>query len=133
MVPTTLVALDRIPVNANGKADRSALLAAAARASSSGPPGGGSSGEPDADEVTLVTGEIWREILDVEHAAPEGDFLMLGGHSIKALRLLSRLDEELGAVIELVDFLDRPTLGRLVELVREAVADDAEVPDAHAE
>jgi len=141
MVPTATVVLDRIPVNANGKADRSALLAAAAQAPppvaaqapSPADPGGTPSG-PYLDEVVLVTGEVWREILGVERAMPGDDFLMLGGHSIKALRLLSRLDEELGAVVELVDFFERPTLGRLIELVREAVgAGDAEVPDARAE
>ncbi len=119
MVPTTLVELDRIPVNANGKADRDALLAAASRTPSIGPP----ADPADADEVTLVTGEVWRETLGVERAVPEDDFLMLGGHSIKALRLLSRLGEELGAYIELADFFEQPTLGRLVELVREASDD----------
>ncbi len=118
MVPT-LIALDRIPVNANGKADRSALLAATVRTPPPADPGG-----LDADEVTLVTGELWRETLGVERAVPEDDFLTLGGHSIKALRLLSRLGEELGVVVELGDFFERPTLGRLVELVREAVPDE---------
>lgn len=133
MVPAVTVVLERIPVNANGKADRSALLAAAAQAPPPPAPetSAGTSGGPDLDEVALVTGEVWREILGVERARPGDDFLTLGGHSIKALRLLSRLDEELGAVVELVDFFDRPTLGRLIELVREDLG--LEVPDARAE
>lgn len=135
MVPTVTVVLDRIPVNANGKADRPALLAAA-----QAPPAdpGGTPGGPDLDEAARVTGEVWREILGVERARPADDFLMVGGHSIKAMRLLSRLDEELGAVVDIVDFFERPTLGRLVELVREATScpldpDGAEVPDVRAE
>jgi len=63
---------------------------------------------------------VWCEVLGVEEARPEDDFLMLGGHSIKALRLLSRLEQEFGVTVELSDFFAAPTLSRLVALLQSA-------------
>ncbi|MER5360580.1 acyl carrier protein [Streptomyces sp. NPDC002785] len=51
-------------------------------------------------------------------ARPEDNFLNAGGHSIKAMRLLALLDEELGVTIDLVEFFENPTLRGLTALVR---------------
>lgn len=144
MVPSRLVALDRIPVNANGKADRSAILAATVTASPpsapqpspGSPPAASAANSPAAgglpaaavedaggrggEEVAAAVGAVWCEVLGVEEARPEDDFLMLGGHSIKALRLLSRLEQEFGVTVELSDFFAAPTLSRLVALLQSA-------------
>jgi len=126
MVPTRLVALERIPVNANGKADRSAVLAAigivtapepAPREQSSGVPAPERTPEVE-DEAVAAVSAVWCEVLGTDDARPEDHFLMLGGHSIKALRLLSRLEQEFGVSVELADFFDDPTLYRLVTLVQ---------------
>ncbi|AGL19083.1 non-ribosomal peptide synthetase [Actinoplanes sp. N902-109] len=108
LVPT-LVVLDRIPVNANGKADRTALLAASRPAP-----------EPIEEPETGAVAAIWCEVLDREHARPGDNFLTHGGHSLLALRLLSRLDEELGVQLDLADFLADPTLRGLTALVAQA-------------
>ncbi|GFH37942.1 non-ribosomal peptide synthetase [Streptomyces pacificus] len=137
MVPEVAV-LDRIPVNANGKADRTALLAAlgpaaagmtapaggplppspspgAVRPPAEAEPGGG---EDPHDALARGVHTLWCEALGTARAHPEDNFLALGGHSIKALRLLARVDEEYGADIELVHFLTSPTLRELTALVR---------------
>ncbi|MFJ2034176.1 amino acid adenylation domain-containing protein [Streptosporangium sp. NPDC087985] len=142
MVPTRLVALDRIPVNANGKADRSAVLAAAgivtvnepaAREPASGASAPGRPVEAEGDrgaadvedEVTAMVSAVWCKVLGTDEARPEDHFLMLGGHSIKALRLLSQLEQEFGVSVELADFFADPTLYSLIALFRRPVDTNA--------
>ncbi|MBB1245777.1 acyl carrier protein, partial [Streptomyces durbertensis] len=76
---------------------------------------------PGSDPLGEKVAALWRNVLATERALPGDDFLNHGGHSLKAMRLLALLDEELGADVELVDFLENPTLGGLTALVREQV------------
>ncbi len=62
---------------------------------------------------------LWCEALGTDKARPEDDFVALGGHSIKALKLLARVEEKLGAAVDLADFLADPTMRGLVAAVRD--------------
>ncbi|WP_156723538.1 non-ribosomal peptide synthetase [Streptomyces apocyni] len=129
MLPTVVV-VDRVPVTPNGKADRTALLdtLSQTRRENNAPDVAQDTGrqpqEPHPDEVDETVAALWRKVLDTERALPGDDFLNLGGHSLKAMRLLALLDEELGADVELVDFLENPTLGGLAALVREQLGEE---------
>ncbi|MFF3125395.1 amino acid adenylation domain-containing protein [Streptomyces sp. NPDC057908] len=119
MLPTVIV-VDRIPVTANGKADREALLSASAGAGA----GGRTPAEPadpsqDGDPVDGTVTALWQEVLGTGSARPQDNFLNAGGHSIKAMRLLALLGEELDVTIDLVDFFENPTLRGLTTLVRQ--------------
>ncbi|MFI5751902.1 amino acid adenylation domain-containing protein [Streptomyces sp. NPDC051644] len=118
MLPTVIV-VDRIPVTANGKADREALLSASAGAGSGdGAPAEHTDAAQDSHPVDGAVTALWQEVLGTGSARPEDNFLNAGGHSIKAMRLLARLDEELDVTIDLVDFFENPTLRGLTTLVR---------------
>nr|WP_078847034.1 non-ribosomal peptide synthetase [Streptomyces xiamenensis] len=122
LVPV-VVPLDRLPVNASGKTDRAALLAgplAPAAAPEQEPAGSPGDGDPLTGRVTA----LWCEVLDVPAVRPGDSFLALGGHSIMALRLLARLDEEFEVTVDLGDFFADPTPAGLTALVREAGAAD---------
>ncbi|MFF2375564.1 amino acid adenylation domain-containing protein [Streptomyces xiamenensis] len=122
MVPV-VVPLERLPVNASGKTDRAALLAgpiAPQAAQEQEPAGNPGDGDPLTGRVTA----LWCEVLDVPAARPGDSFLALGGHSITALRLLARLDEEFEVTVDLGDFFADPTPAGLTALVREAGAAD---------
>ena len=86
MVPTYFVFTDAIPVTSNGKADRRALLALShtAQVSSSRyvvP--------RTAAEERLAA--IWTELLQLEQVGAEDDFFALGGNSLSALQLSTRI------------------------------------------
>ncbi|MFF1503966.1 amino acid adenylation domain-containing protein [Streptomyces sp. NPDC058316] len=117
MLPT-LIVVDRIPVTANGKADREALLSTSAAAGGCAP---AESADPsqDGDPVDGTVAALWQEVLGTGSVRPEDNFLNAGGHSIKAMRLLALLGEELDVTIDLVDFFENPTLGTLTVLVRQ--------------
>nr|APD72141.1 non-ribosomal peptide synthetase 10 [Streptomyces sp.] len=119
MLPTVIV-VDRIPVTANGKADREALLSASAGAGAGGcAPAESADPSQDGDPVDGTVTALWQEVLGTRSARPEDNFLNAGGHSIKAMRLLALLGEELDVTIDLVDFFENPTLRGLTTLVRQ--------------
>ncbi|MEV8057108.1 amino acid adenylation domain-containing protein [Streptomyces antimycoticus] len=89
MVPSAFVALERFPLNANGKVDRRAL-AAPHRASL----------RSDHAYVAPRTGterllaKIWSEVLGVEEIGVHDRFFELGGHSILMIQVLAAARRE---------------------------------------
>ncbi|MCG5216040.1 phosphopantetheine-binding protein [Streptosporangium soli] len=60
-------------------------------------------------------GEIWRRVLDVPEDLADATFFDLEGESISAVRLVSRIEEELGIAIEVGDiFEEDPNLESLI-------------------
>ncbi|CAM3673099.1 non-ribosomal peptide synthetase [Halomonas casei] len=83
MVPGTVVTLDTLPLNANGKVDRKALPEPELASSSKyEPPQGG---------VEEALAEIWSEVLSVECVGRHDNFFELGGHSLLALKVLEKM------------------------------------------
>ena len=68
-----------------------------------------------------IAASLWCESLGVDRALPEDNFIALGGHSIKALKLLARIEDKLGVAVDLAYFLADPTLRALTA----AIADQA--------
>ncbi|MEO6089074.1 MAG: amino acid adenylation domain-containing protein [Umezawaea sp.] len=116
LVPAALVAMDVFPLTRNGKLDLRALP------------------EPDrpVDEVevrepTTPTErqlvELWRSVLGVESIGRDTNFFDLGGHSLKATRLVSRIAGEFSVDVPLRLLFDNPTIaGLAVEVDRLAPA-----------
>jgi phthiocerol/phenolphthiocerol synthesis type-I polyketide synthase E len=61
--------------------------------------------------------ELWCRALGVPSAKPEDSFFQLGGESLSLVRLLRDVREQTGVRIAVAELLDKPTFGRLVELV----------------
>lgn len=91
MIPSALMTLDALPLNANGKVDRKALPAPSVTADLPGTEPGTPIQEIVRDLFAEVVGLPRREV----HA--DSDFFRIGGHSLAAARLLSRARETLGA------------------------------------
>lgn len=120
MVPN-LLAVREIPLTANGKVDRRSLTEQAATAAA----------YPDEVEagVDVTAGRaetlaaVWREVLNVAQVRGSDSFFALGGDSIKAIRVVTRLRAQ-GLHLEVRDFMEEPVLNRLAER-SEAVQQDA--------
>ena len=66
---------------------------------------------------------IWRELLGVAQVGPDDDFFDLGGHSLIAIRLMTRIKRDFGVRFDLSAIFEASTVAALAALVR------AERPD----
>jgi amino acid adenylation domain-containing protein len=67
---------------------------------------------------TIAT--VWGEALGWEGLAADTDFFELGGDSLAAVQMLFAVEELISVQVDFADFLEKPTLGALVELVAKA-------------
>jgi amino acid adenylation domain-containing protein len=112
LIPSALVILDALPRTASGKVDRRALPAP-------GPAGPSSpTGGAPRDDTEAAIARIWCEVLGIAAASVDDDFFALGGHSLKASRLVARLQRDLGVALALVDVLRHPTIAGLAAAAR---------------
>jgi non-ribosomal peptide synthase protein (TIGR01720 family) len=87
MVPFRVIVIDELPLNQNGKLDRSAL-----------PPFENVDREVKSDEeprtpVEEILAAIWAEILGVTHVGINDNFFELGGDSILSIQVVARANQ----------------------------------------
>lgn len=68
---------------------------------------------PNADGIAVALFDLWCETLRCKTAGREDNFFDAGGHSVLAMRFLSKLERTLGLVVSLDEFLKDPRLGAL--------------------
>ncbi len=112
MVPTYFIYLDAMPLTANGKVDTKSL--------------------PDIDdaqfseeavyvaprnelEKQLVT--IWQEVLQRDKIGVEDSFFALGGHSLKAIQVITKIQKLSNIKIELKEMYSEPTIANLASYI----------------
>ncbi len=116
MVPSAFVPVWEMPLTPNGKVDRKALPA----------PEYGRS-EEDSDYVgprTPVEEEmarIWASVLGVECVSVHDNFFDIGGHSLGATQIISRLREAFHVELPLRNLFETPTVAGLAESVELAL------------
>ena len=126
MVPSVFVPLDAIPLTANGKVDRKAL--------------------PEPDWSTTVKtvapsspleqqlAALWAEVLGLSAVERDAGFFELGGNSLMAIQMLTRVQRETATEVPLRQFFGEPTVAGLASLVAQAkVASDQAQSDASSE
>ena len=111
MVPAAFVFLDDLPLTPNGKVDRNALPDPET--------------VPARDECNYVEARtpleqslvhIWQEVLGLSHISAGTDFYHVGGHSLAAMRIVSRVRTELGIPLTVADIFQTRTIERLAGL-----------------
>lgn len=105
MVPSAVVVMESLPLNANGKLDRKALPEPDFA--------GGERYEAPLGEIEKTLATIWSEVLGVDRIGRNDNFFDLGGHSLLLLRLHSRLEERLNLHPSVVDLFKYPTIESL--------------------
>jgi amino acid adenylation domain-containing protein len=126
MVPAAYAAIDAVPMTANGKVDRRALLAMEVERA-----GGAAASEYAAPRTPLeeVLVGIWQEVLGVEEVGIQASFFELGGHSLRAMQVVSRIRVVLGVELPLRALFEAPSVAELAARVERLRRGDAEEAD----
>lgn len=112
MIPAVFVALDELPLNANGKLDHRALPVPGARAENRY--------VAPRTEIETVLAEVWSAVLGVDQVGVEDNFFGLGGDSILSIQVVSRA-RQAGLTVSSKDLFQHQTiaeLGRVVTMRR---------------
>ncbi|GHO79997.1 hypothetical protein KSD_77680 [Ktedonobacter sp. SOSP1-85] len=112
MLPSAFVELDALPLTTNGKVDRRALplpdISARERGASLVAP------RTAIEEVIAGT---WRDVLGIQHIDMYDNFFEVGGHSLLAMRVISRIRAVLQMDIPLRVLFEEPTIAGLAQHV----------------
>ncbi|MEU9497960.1 amino acid adenylation domain-containing protein [Streptomyces sp. NPDC048196] len=117
MVPAAVVVLDALPLTDSGKLDRQALP-------EPGPRPVVSTWMARTPEEEVLCG-LFAECVGVVGTGVDDDFFALGGDSLAAIRLVSRIRDTLGFDLSVRDLFAAPTVSRLTERLRLGVPGDA--------
>ncbi|WP_189152426.1 AMP-binding protein, partial [Streptomyces lacrimifluminis] len=110
MVPSALVVLQALPLNANGKVDRRALPVPDAAEE----PGDGHVAPRTVTEERIA--EVWAQVLGLERVGVEDGFFEIGGHSIRAVALVGAL-RSAGYDVGVRDVFEHRTVAELSEFL----------------
>ena len=110
MTPARYVFMDAFPRTPSGKLDRRALP-------EPDEPAGDQKYEPPRDEMEKAIAAIWSEVLAVERVGIHDDFFLLGGHSLMAVQVITRIRETLNVETPLKRLFASPTLAEFAATV----------------
>ncbi|MEH1796175.1 amino acid adenylation domain-containing protein [Nostoc sp.] len=114
MVPAAFVILDSLPLTPNGKVDRRNLPACDRT-------------RPDLEETFVAARNpiektlavIWTELLGLERIGVNDNFFCLGGHSLIATQILSRVREVFQVELSFQQIFANPTIAGLAQLIKQ--------------
>ncbi|KAG0195852.1 hypothetical protein BGX28_000525 [Mortierella sp. GBA30] len=99
--------MDVFPLTPSGKLDRHALPVPSDDAFAR------QSYEPPQGTIEAALSDIWAEILNLLRVGRHDDFFMIGGHSLLAVRMVSRVRHILGFEISIRTIFEAPTIAKL--------------------
>ncbi|MCP4214565.1 MAG: amino acid adenylation domain-containing protein, partial [bacterium] len=116
MLPSYFVPLEKIPLTPNGKVNRKALpepeFSETAKGKSYVAPG---------DKIEEKVAEIWSDILGLEKTAISinANFFQMGGHSLKATIMISKIHREFDSKMPLTEIFKSPTIRGIAQYIKE--------------
>jgi acyl carrier protein len=113
MVPSYFVEVEGIPLTPNGKVDRRALPEPQIEA--------GEGYAPPTTQIEKELVNLWAEVLPVPAAAIgiDDNFFSLGGHSLKATILTSKVHKVFDVKLPLLEIFKTPTVKKLARYIKD--------------
>ncbi|WP_457652925.1 amino acid adenylation domain-containing protein [Rhodocaloribacter sp.] len=112
MIPAAYVVLDALPQTPNGKTDRRALPAPGRARPDLGAPYA-----PPRSPAEAALAEIWAETLGLDRVGIHDRFLDLGGDSLRAIEILSRVLNAFHVELPLRSLFDAPTVAEMAAML----------------
>ncbi|MFI6509059.1 phosphopantetheine-binding protein [Streptosporangium sp. NPDC050855] len=69
---------------------------------------------PVASDIERRVERIWKDVLGVAEFPSDATFFELGGQSVSAVRIIARIEEEIGVTIDMGDLFEDPDLATFV-------------------
>ncbi|NEQ80763.1 MAG: amino acid adenylation domain-containing protein, partial [Moorea sp. SIO2I5] len=113
MVPSGLMVLSQLPLTPNGKVDRKALPVMDMASSVS------TEYVAPETQTQKVLAEIWGEVLGIEHIGIHDNFFDLGGHSLMATQVVSRVGQAFSVELSVSKLFQNSTIAQLAEVLVE--------------
>ncbi|WP_063048903.1 non-ribosomal peptide synthetase [Nocardia arthritidis] len=123
MMPSALVELSALPLNASGKLDRKALPAPAVEVREF---------RAARNPVEQAVAQVLADLLGVERVGIDDDFFALGGNSLLATRAVARVNEALRSQVTVRDLFEAPLVAALAARVEAGGAGTARPPLARS-
>ena len=123
MLPSVFVFVDALPLTPSGKIDRQAL-----------PPADGARGEmaqgfvAPRTEIEELIAQTWENVLKLDRVGIDDNFFDIGGYSILAIQIVSRLREAFNREIGVRALFEKPTVAGLAGEIERLIRDGS-VPD----
>lgn len=111
MIPAFFIEIEKIPLTDNGKIDKKALphseyINVQSRAIKM----------PTTEIETLLYG-IWKDVLESENFGIEDDFFEIGGHSLRAVKVIALINRKMNIHVKLGLFFEHSTIKELARVI----------------
>jgi len=125
MVPAFIMQIERIPVTRNGKLDKRALPEPEATS--------GQTYVAPRNKLEETIASVFADILGVARVGIEDNFFEMGGHSLRATRVINQIEVKTGVRLPLKTIFAAPTVRLLAKEVGQAYANEyLPIPKAEA-
>jgi len=109
MVPSLFMELEKFPLTPGGKIDRKALPEPKIKAAVEY--------KAPRNEVEKQLQKIWQEIFESEHIGIDDDFFAIGGHSLRAAVMISKIHQTFNITLPLGEVFKSTTIKALAEYI----------------
>jgi acyl carrier protein len=114
MIPSSFVLLDALPIKPNGKVDRRALPDP-----DNARPNIDRAYKTPATKTEAQLTSIWSGVLSVDPVGVHDNFFDLGGHSLAASRVVSRVIQTFALELPVKALFDAPTVAEMAAIVEQ--------------
>jgi amino acid adenylation domain-containing protein len=111
MIPQTFMQLDSLPLQSNGKVNLRGLPKPVHAIRSFEPPG---------NETERLLAQMWMELLELDAVGRNDHFFEIGGHSLRAIGLLTKIRMQFQVKLSLQDIFRAPTVEQLAAMIQGA-------------
>ena len=116
MIPSHFKHVTQLPLTANGKLDKSILKNLNLTQLDMDTPFVAPKGE-----IEILVSKIWKEVLVLDQLGVADNFIALGGHSLAAIRLTTRINEELDMELPINKVFEYPTVAQYAQYLEEVM------------
>jgi acyl carrier protein len=111
MIPSYFIHLKEFPLNQNGKLDRLSLPTPEEKDLDKN-----KYEEPKTD-IEKKIAIIWQEVLNIKKIGLNDNFFNLGGHSLKAMQVIAKINQLFDIEMSLKDYFVNPVLKDLILVI----------------